>query len=318
MQRNTLAVLIQAFPEKIHPISKKVISTAVYLGREKGYRTTGAVFTEKLSEKLKQELVNSQLDEIVVFENECYKSFIPENEAKNFCRALGEKSDVVLVPATPEGRTISSQIAAMLKTGVTADCTELEFNEDGLLVQTRPAFSGNIMASIITKEKRPQIASLRFKSEIEILDKKTELIFEKSENLELPYDASWLDTAQNEENKHCDIIVAVGGGLNEKDDIEKFRTFAEKLNAELYSSRMLVDRGWMQRKNQIGLSGNSVSPKILITFGISGSLQFRAGLENIEKIISVNTEKDAPIMKIADVPVVCDLYEVLDEMLKSL
>ena len=316
MQRNTLSVLIQAFPEHIHPISKKVISTAVSLGKQKGYSTTGVVFTSNLNDSLKDELLNSNLDYVTIFEDPIFSSFIPENEAKNFCRVLGEKSDVVLVPATPEGRTLSSQIAAMLKTGVTADCTELKFDEDGLLVQTRPAFSGNIMASIITREKRPQIASLRFSSDIQKSEKQTELIFEKSQDTSTPYEASWLDTALNDENKHSDIIIAVGGGLNEKDDIEKFRILSEKLGAELYSSRILVDRGWMQRKNQIGLSGNSVSPKTLITFGISGSLQFRAGLENIEKLISINTDPDAPIMKIADVPIVCDLYEVCDAMLK--
>ena len=316
MIRNTLSVLIQAFPENIHPISKKIISTAAFLGRQKGYRTAGAIFISSLSDELKAELEESQLDEIFVFEDECYNAFIPENEAKNFCRVLGEKSDVVLVPATPEGRTLSSQIAAMLKTGVTADCTELRFDEEGLLVQTRPAFSGNIMASIVTKEKRPQIASLRFGEKIEKEQKKTKLIFEKSEDCEFPYEASWLDRVRGEELKQSDIIIAIGGGIKQKEDIEKFYALAQKLGAKLYSSRMLVDRGFMQRKNQIGLSGNSVRAKTLITFGISGSLQFRAGLENIEKLISVNTDAEAPIMKIADVALIGDMYEICDAMLK--
>lgn len=318
MKRNTLSVWIQIFQDCVHPISKKVIKTAVSLGKEKNYETIGVIFTPLLSDKIKEELRFSGLSKIIVFENSMFSSFIPENEAENFCHCLGECSDIILVPATPEGRTLSSMIAAMLKTGVTADCTELNFDSDGLLVQTRPAFSGNIMASIITKNARPQIASLRFSKEIEKAEKPTKFILKKDAVCKIEYEAQWLDTVNSEDNEKRDIIIAIGAGVKEKNDIELFKKLADKIGARLCCSRILVDRGWMQRKNQIGLSGRSVSPKLLITFGISGSIQFRAGLENIHRIVSVNTDRDAPIMKIADVPVVADIYETCEEMFKLL
>lgn len=314
-----ILVLLQAFPDGLHPISKKIITTARQLGKTGGYPVHGVLFCSHLTDPVTQELRETGLDEVLVLEDPAYGAFIPEQQAQALSRLAQEKTQVVLVPATPEGRTVSSMLAARLHTGVTADCTALSFTAEDLLLQTRPAFSGNIMADIVTRTARPQIASLRFASPVEPPTKETPILRQKAvDPVSAAYETQWLDQACGSASQADEILLAVGGGLREKADLELFRNLAEKLGAKLCCSRVLVDRGWLSRKEQIGLSGQSVSPKLLITFGISGSLQFRAGLEEVGCLCAVNTDVHAPLLQMADVPVVGDLYEIAQEMLHQL
>lgn len=318
-QTQDILVLLQAFPETLHPISKKIITTARLLGKTAGYTVRGVLFCSHLTLSVAQELRESGLDEALVFEDAAYSAFIPELQVQELSRLAERQTQVVLIPATPEGRAVSSMLAAQLHTGVTADCTELSFTEEGLLLQTRPAFSGNIMADIVTRTARPQIASLRFASQIEKANKETPIQRQKgSEPMPSIYQTQWLDRASATASQAEEILLAVGGGLREKEDLELFRALADRLDARLCCSRVLVDRGWMTRKEQIGLSGQSVSPKLLVAFGISGSLQFRAGLENVGCLCAVNADAGAPILQIADVPVIGDLYEISTEMMRRL
>ena len=314
-----LLVLLQVFGNSVHPLSKKVSTTARSLAIDGGYRTVGVVFLNKLNDEAKSELQKIGLDEICVFEDTKFDSFIPEQQIDDFSNFVkSENAEIVLFPATPEGRTLSSMLAANLKTGVTADCTELSFTDEGLLLQTRPAFSGNIMASIVTKTRRPQIASLRFSTKVKAPSTDSKIVVRESGKSTVNYSTEWLDVSGVLDQKNEDIIIAIGGGIKSKEDIEIFEKIASKMGASLHSSRMLVDRGWLSRKDQIGLSGQTVSPKLLITFGISGSIQFRAGLENIEHICAINLDAEAPIMKIADTPIVGDLYAIAEEINKLL
>ena len=330
-----LTVYLQADANGLHPISKKIVTTARALGVQAGYETRGILFSTKLTPKVESQLTSSGLNRVTVLEHPGYDAFIPEQQISALVENWDPETEIFLVPATPEGRTLSSMLAARLKTGVTADCTELSFTEDGLLLQTRPAFSGNMMASIVTKHTRPQIASLRFSTEVEETVEKTEIIrrngpefvpyseiqpeFSTNPETKFIYRTQWLDrTGDSSGAEKFHVVVAVGGGLRDKADLELFRTLAEKLGADLCCSRALVDRGWMPRKAQIGLSGHSVSPDLLIAFGISGSVQFRAGLEQVGKLCAVNSDPDAPLMKLADLPLAGDLYEVAKSILERL
>lgn len=315
--RPLLVVFLQAFPTHLHPVSKKILTTALALGKEKGYETVGALFIPSLKEELKEEIKNSGLSACTVFQNESFSSFFPETEAEIFCESFGEKADIVLFPATPEGRTLSAMVGAKLHTGVTADCTELSFTEDGLLLQTRPAFSGNLMASILTKTAKPQIASLRFATPIEKPERETVISIETPQLVEPSYKAEWLDKVTESSSKG-EIILVVGNGVKEKEDIALFQKLADALGAELYASRLLIDKGWLPKSRQIGLSGQSVSPKFLLAFGVSGSLQFLAGLENAGTLCSVNLSPDAPLQKMADIPIVADMYAVAEALLEQL
>ena len=312
-----LTVLLQCFPEALHPISAKILSTAKRLSRDGGLRSQGAVFCTELTAELKTILENSGLDRVAVFEGQQYASFIPEAQTAALKIISGDNTEIMLFPATPEGRALSAMLAAELHTGVTADCTKLSFTSEGLLLQTRPAFSGNVEAGIVTKHTRPQMASIRFGSPCPDTDKKTEIVYTDSPAFEKKYETEWQDRLTEPSGGRKNIIIAVGGGLNDSADLKLFRTLADKTGAELCCSRELVDRGWLTRKNQIGLSGQTVSAELLIAFGISGSLQFQAGLDDIKTLCAVNTDPDAPLMKRADVPILGDVYAVTEELLKK-
>lgn len=312
-----ILVLLQAFPQSLHPISKKILTTARALGMERHGMVRGVLFCTELSEELEVELVDSGLQDVLVLEGEKYRPFIPEHQAQALAELVGDRADVVLVPATPEGRAVSSMLAAILHTGVTADCTQLSFTEDGLLLQTRPAFSGSMMASIVTKTARPQIASLRFSTPITPPVDKTPIIRQTASAGPTPYKVEWTELVGKNRSGTGELILAVGGGLRAKEDVELFHTLAEKMGAELCCSRALVDRGWLSRDHQIGLSGQSISPKLLITFGISGSVQFQAGLERVERLCVVDTDSESPLMKRADLPLEGDLYAVAQAMLEQ-
>ncbi len=315
MADKKLTVYLQILSGQLHPVSRKILTTAIALGADGDYRVEGLAFVPELTEETEKMLCALGMNQVTVFEDPLFDAFYPEGQAS--CIAENDPGEILLFPATPEGRSLSSMTAAMLHTGVTADCTALSFTGEGLLLQTRPAFSGNRMASIVTRECRPQIASLRFGTPVENRQNQTKLLKKTPPGRMLPYEAVWLDRSEQTMKSPRDVILAVGGGIGQKEDLAVFRRLAEQLGAEFCCSRALVDRGWMSRKQQIGLSGQSVSAKLLLCFGISGSVQFRAGLDEIEHLIAVDENPETPLMKLADTPIQGDLYAVAEAMCRK-
>ena len=305
MDRKILRVWLQMAGHDLHPVSRNLAATARALGE--AYLTQGVLFCNGLSGE--ESLQNTGLDEILAVEVPGCGGFYPELQAKLLTEL--EPAEIILFPATPEGRTLSAMLGARLHTGVTADCTDLRFDAEGRLLQTRPAFSGNRLATIVTGTD-PQIASLRFAMPVLEPTVKTKII-----RLPLaeqpPYPARWLDSV-NQEKESKDLVIAVGGGIRQRQDLDVFFSLADHLGAELCCSRALVERGWMPRSRQIGLSGKTVRAGTLVTFGISGSVQFRAGLAEVGKLIAVDSNPNAPIMGLADLPIQGDLYEISREL----
>jgi electron transfer flavoprotein alpha subunit len=216
------------------------------------------------------------------------------------------------------------RIAALLKTGLTADCTGLEINPDtGKLFQTRPAFGGNLLATIIS-ETFPQMATVRphvFKNEAkrktieeaEIIDfKKTVPPLRKkivSSNINSDKTTSLADS---------EIVVYAGMGVDSLEGIEIVRRFAEKIGAGFGASRSVVDSSWLDYSHQVGQTGITVHPKIYIACGISGAIQHLVGMQNSDFIIAINSDPEAPIMNIADVALTGDLKEIIPELLLNL
>lgn len=233
----------------------------------------------------------------------------------------------ILVGATNLGRSLGPRIAARFRTGMTADCTRLEMRENTDLVQIRPAFGGNIMAKIITTKTRPQFCTVREKV-FSAMDKKEkaegsieELEIGKILDKNASRTTKILDVIKKEKAANIadsDILVVVGRGLKKESDKEIFQKLAEKLGGMLASSRALVEIGWMPATTQIGLSGKTVKPKLAITFGVSGAVQFAAGMNSCEYIVAVNTDKSAPIFDIAHVGICADMYEIVQNMLEQL
>lgn len=323
LHRAPILVLIQTVENTIHPVSVKVVETACSLGINDKRAVYGVLLCKVLTPDFKNRLKHTGLAEVFVCRNNLLDSFIPEIYVDLIEECVEDlKPDVVLACATPEGRAVSSILAARLKTGVTADCTALCFDSQRHLLQTRPAYGGNIMAEIITPTARPQIATLRFGAEQNFCSEITTKITIKDTipKFALPkgYSTQWVDKTGASESSESETIIALGGGVHKKEDIALFAKTAQKLNATLMCSRALVDRGWLPRKDQIGLSGQTVSPKLLITLGVSGSLQFLAGTEDVKRLCAVSLDENAAILKVADCPIVGDMYEIIAEIDKAL
>jgi len=236
------------------------------------------------------------------------------------------RPEVVLAGATALGRSFIPRVAAILNTGLTADCTGLDIDsEKRLLLQTRPTFGGNIMATIICPNKRPQMSTVRprvFKKstpdskrqgQIIRVDFKKEGITAKTKLLDFIDDVT--ETVKLED---ADIIVSGGRGLGKPENFKLLAELAEALGAALGSSRAAVDEGWIPYSHQVGQTGKTVCPKLYIACGISGAIQHLAGMQTSDCIVAINDDPDAPIFQVAHYGIVGDLFQVVPMLIKKL
>ena len=317
---NNILLFLQLAGDELSPLSRELIAAARTLAQEKDALVCGILATESLSAAAEQSLCECSLDEIDIYIDAAYRVF----DAQQHCAALNHcvnarRPAVLLLGASLEGRSLAPMVAAAQKSGVTADCTALAWDDAGNLLQTRPAFGEAAMAQIRTEHTRPQIATvrqgaLRAMASAAEAAKQTRLCFPF-----FPLPPSRLKIQRSvpaSPNMQSGIGVALGGGLRKEADIPRFRAWCEKQGADLYCSRALVERGLMPQRCQIGLSGQSPRLRMLITLGVSGSLQFSAGLGGVERLIAVNSDPEAPILRRADLPLVGDIYELLSELEK--
>jgi electron transfer flavoprotein alpha subunit len=235
------------------------------------------------------------------------------------------KPEIVLFGATVYSRSIAPRIASRLNTGLTADCTKLEINSDNrVLLQTRPAFGGNLMATIICEKKRPQMATVRpmvMKALTPNYSRKGKII------AHTPIISEKLSTKVIKRVKHlssiknisdAEIIVAVGRGIGEAKNIKMIEDLAQLLGASVGASRAVVDAGWLEYDQQIGQTGKTVRPKIYFACGISGAIQHLAGMSSSEMIIAINKDSEAPIFKLSTYGIVGDIMQVIPALIEEL
>lgn len=223
--------------------------------------------------------------------------------------------------ATTFGRSLTPRIAAALNTGLTADCTELDIDDEGKLVQIRPAFSENILAHI-KSDSYPQMATIRYR-EFPEADRDPGLTGEiiKKEPRKIGYSPLEVLKKIGEQEVNiaeARVVVAGGQGLKKPEDFELLQQLADHLGGCLGASRDLVDEGFISRDYQVGYSGNRVKPLVYIACGISGAPQHLAGMKESEIIIAINSDASAPIFEVADYGIVGDLYEVIPALLERL
>lgn len=323
MQQIKILVYIECRTGSIHPVSIELIGEAQRLLEQShaGGEISGVLIgsaTKQIEETLKAYALNKlylyeTLDEYhpVFYEEymiECVQKYMP---------------DIVLIGGTAEGRALAPGVAAAFRTGLTADCTSLSLNEHQELVQTRPAFGGNVMASILTGS-RPQFATVRPHVMLPATPEKraegkTECIRKKAAVQEDKVRIIRVEEAEgNGDLTAYNLLVAAGRGVKKREDLEMLRQLAALLGGRLVSSRALVEKGWMQPEEQIGLSGNSVCPQYMITCGVSGTVQFMAGMKNTKNIIAINSDPNARIFDIAHYPILGDLYEIVPRLITSL
>ncbi len=239
---------------------------------------------------------------------------------------LAHKPEVVLAGATAIGRSFIPGVATSVDAGLTADCTRLEIRpEDGILLQTRPAFGGNIMATIICPDTRPQMATVRPKvmKELPFDDQRQgEIIDITPAPEQLTSRIEVIESVSEQQSKvniqESDILVSGGRGLENEKGFELLAKLAEALGAKVSASRAVVDAGWIPYPHQVGQTGKTVAPKLYIACGISGAIQHVAGMQSSETIVAINRDSDAPIFNVADFGVVGDLYEVIPKLINKI
>lgn len=236
------------------------------------------------------------------------------------------KPEVVLAGATAIGRSFFPGVANALGAGLTADCTQLDIRaDDGALLQTRPAFGGNIMATIVCPSSRPQMSTVRPKvmKELEYDSSRT------GEIVDVPLSAEMLQakvrvlesviSEQDDVNiQESDILVGGGRGLDNEKGFDLIRELASQLNGSVSASRAVVDSGWIGYPHQVGQTGKTVAPKLYVACGISGAIQHVAGMQSSETIVAINRDANAPIFDVADFGIVGDLFEVLPKLISKL
>ena len=314
-----IAVFAEQHSGKVHPVSLELCGKARELANVTGQEVIALLIGSGLS-AASAELLEYGVDKVYVYDDEKLSEFVIGPYANAFEDfILKARPSSVLVGATSLGRSLAPKVAARVRAGLTADCTMLEMKENTDLVQIRPAFGGNIMAQIVTPNTRPQFCTVRYKifsapekcaphGEIIGMTLPENLLFGKTEVIKT------VVKPVEEDISDANVIVAVGRGLKSRDDIAMAERFAEKIGASLACTRPMVEAGWFDPKKQIGLSGRTVKPKLIITLGISGAVQFTAAMRGSETIIAVNTDKNAQIFDIAHFGFVGDIYEVIPKL----
>jgi electron transfer flavoprotein alpha subunit len=337
-------VLAEQRENKLMNVSYELVSEGRKLADAINEDLSAVILGSDIKEEAKK-LIAYGADHIYIVEDNELKDYRTSTYTKVITDLIESyKPEIVLLGATHNGRDLGPRLSARLKTGLTADCTKLEIDsEEGILLQTRPAFGGNLMATIICPDHRPQMSTVRpgvmnmaepdesRKGDIKELDVKL------GENIDLNVkrkvfnvtsDISKIDVftrikeivkeARASVNlEDADIIVSGGRGVGNPEGFGIIKSLASALNGEVGASRAVVDEGWIDQDHQVGQTGKTVKPKLYIACGISGAIQHRAGMNGADYIIAINTDKDADIFGICDYGIVGDLHTIVPLMIEA-
>ena len=285
-----------------------------------------AMLLGKKMDEAAQELIGYGADKVYLADHEKLKDFRDDSYADVLVDLIGEyKPEIILAGATSIGRSLIPKVATRLETGLTADCTGLEIDEEKkILLQTRPAFGGNIMATIICPNHRPQMATVRHKVMKEASfnkDRKGEIIRIEVDPKRIPLRTEVIKMVESMEEtillEEADIIVSGGRGLGAPENFKLIEELAKTVGGAVGASRATVDAGWIPYAHQVGQTGKTVCPKIYIACGISGQIQHLAGMQSSDIIVAINKDPEAPIFNVASYGIVGDLFEVVPMLTKK-
>ena len=324
MKWNDILVFAEVSGGQLHPVCLELIGKARELAKNVNYQVKAVLVGSGVA-AFAQELRHYGVSEIAVYDDPALSYFRADAYAacvEDYIRYA--HPSVVLVGATSLGRSLAPRLSTRFHTGLTADCTKLELRENTDLVQIRPAFGGNIMAQIIATNTRPQFATVRYKvmnppvrsdeGSGAVLTRKIPKGVQESK-------ASCVSVEPIPPRKSisdAEILVVGGRGLQKESDLDMIRELAGLLGGDWATTRPLVEKGWSTNDRQIGLSGRTVRPRLIITCGVSGAIQFTACMNGSDHIVAINTDKNAPIFDVAHVAVVGDLYEIVPALINQL
>ena len=318
-----IAVVAEITEGAVHPVTFELIGKARELAAKVNFPVYCLMMGYQISDLAKKileygadEVFVYDLPELQYFRIEPYTAVV-----EDFIRKV--KPSTVLVGGTVSGRSLAPRTAARFRTGLTADCTKLDISESTDLDQIRPAYGGNIMAHINTPRHRPQFATVRYKifsipPKTEPKGKITNCTLEKDKLKSAIEIISMTEQAKEVGIEDAEVLVVGGRGLKKPEDLAMLEELAKLLNGRVASTRALVEAGWTDPKQQIGLSGRTVKPKLLIACGVSGAIQFVAGMDGAEHIIAINTDPKASIFKVAHVGITGDLYKIIPELIEKI
>ena len=317
-------ILVYAEQENgdIHPVVYELIGEARKLAEKVGYAVNCVLVGGKGTKENAEKLLPYGVKEVFVYEHAGFEGFKADCYSDAVADCISSiKPSAVLIGATACGRSLAPRLSTRFHTGLTADCTELQMKDNTDLVQIRPAFGGNIMAQIVITDSRPQFATVRYK----VMDKAKKVpqptgkvtVCETTDlmvrsGIDVIQRAAITRTKSIEEE---DVLVVAGRGVKTPRDVEMVRELAALLGGQLCFTRPMVEGGFGDAAHQIGLSGRTVKPKLIITCGVSGAVQFTACMNTAQTIVAINTDPEAQIFRIAHYRIVDDLYQVVPDLI---
>lgn len=311
-------VFIEQREGVIQSVSLELLGKAVELAAKNGEKVCALLLGDNIK-GLADDCIANGADKVIVADSPQLKHYMTEPYTQALYQ-IGVKFEpsIILIGATTIGRDLGPRLSARLSTGLTADCTALEISDEGNLMMTRPAFGGNMMATITCKEHRPQMSTVRpgvMCTAPRNESRKGEII-----NFTPVFDSSkfrvrLLETVKEERNlvdiTEANILVSGGRGVGNSEGFDKLREFAQTIGAEVSSSRALVDAGIVTHNRQVGQTGKTVRPDLYFALGISGAIQHLAGMEESDYIIAINKDKYAPIFQSSDLGIVGDVKKIV-------
>jgi electron transfer flavoprotein alpha subunit len=310
---------------EVSPVVFELLNEGRRLADKLGVPMSAILMGHNIESKA-QDLIEHGADKVYVYDDPVLVEFQDDPYSDLLSHLIEqEKPEIVLMGATNIGRSFASRVAARIYTGLTADCTALDIDmETKNIQQTRPAFGGNIMATILTPRHRPQMATVRhkvFKPAQKQAGRKGEIIRKKVDSDKILNRTKFLqfiaDTTAKVNLSDADIICSGGRGLGNPEGFKLIEELAECLGGAVGSSRAAVDSGWIPYSHQVGQTGRTVSPKIYFACGISGQIQHLVGMGSSDIIVAINKDPHAPMMKIATFAIEGDLYEIIPWIIKE-
>ncbi|HOV87420.1 MAG TPA: electron transfer flavoprotein subunit alpha [Syntrophobacteraceae bacterium] len=309
----------------IHKVSHELLSAGRKLADRRGVALCAVVLGHLLDEDLLRELPEYGADRVYVVDHPRLAHFTDESYANALVELVRlKKPEILLAGATSMGRSFIPRVAALLGSGLTADCTDLDISDEGLLLQTRPAFGGNVMATIVCPHRRPQMATVRPKvmrprkiegrsGEIERLSVPEECLVGRVEVLEVIPERD-----QTAKLTEADVIVSGGRGLRKPENFALLEDLAHLVNGAVGASRGAVEEGWIAPSHQVGQTGRTVAPTLYMAVGLSGAIQHVVGMQGSKVIVAVNKDPDAPIFEVANYGIVADLFEFVPALIRRI
>ena len=319
-----ICVYVDHLAGKIHRVTYELIGKAIELAKVTEQPVYALIIGSNIGDSVNT-LLHYGVDKVFVYDKPCFKDFTIEPYTAAFCDFIEKvKPSSILVGATNLGRQLAPRVAARRHAGLTADCTVLEMKENSDLVQIRPAFGGNIMAQIVSPDTRPQFCTVRYKVFNEPTPNKQAT--GEAVNLEIDDEQlisnievlSYIDKPKGVDIAESDVIVAIGRGAMSENMRQMAKELADLLGGTLACTRPLVESNIMDAKLQIGLSGRTVKPKFIICLGISGAVQFAAGMKTSACVVAINNDSAAPIFDVAHYGIVGDVNEIVPQLISKI